>query len=773
MGMRGRAVRLMGAWMLATAAGMPCAWGQEQRFIDDDSRTVIVPQAWRHERRRAAAEVDLSAVDVKVSIKDQVATTSMELTLTNPHGAALEAELVIPVPDGCTVRGMQFDGTGPEPTARVLPREEARKIYDEIVRRRIDPALVEFAGYNLIRTSAFPIPAGKSQKLTVIFEQVLPRTGERVDYVLPRSDSLGETGITWTVRADIWARDGVGTVYSPSHDLAITKKDGGVVEARISGAGMGSGPVRLSYIAAPREAGAAAATFMAYPDPSLGKGEGGYFMLLAKLPEVRPEDRAKLARDIVLVLDRSGSMQGPKIEQARRAAIQVIEGLNAGDRFNIIDYSDSVASFSKSPVVKSEETSRRARAYIEGLEASGGTNILDSLQEAVRTRPETGAFPVILFLTDGRPTVGERREGVIRDEVKKLNAFERRIFGFGVGYDVNIPLLNAMASSSRGSTTLVGPDEDVEAKVSQVFGQLSGPVLLKPDVAALGLDGSETGSIREMQPAALTDIYADDQVLILGQYTSKEKIRIRLGGTSAGTGSTVSHDFTFDPAQAEVRNTFVPRIWATRKIAALSEEIRQAGADGSKASEELVAEIVRLSTRWGIMTEYTSFLAVEEDAPLAGFQNGFDAASARAADRELVSRATESASKTVADRAGVSAAAQQQNVQLRMNSLNLQAGATLRDESMRDVRFQRVRNIADRTLFWRKDRWVDSLLGGQEDQEPEATIEYASAAYGRVLDQLVREGRQGVLASREDVYLLVDGKRTLVRGSAGVEDGRP
>jgi Ca-activated chloride channel family protein len=755
--------------MLLFLAGAPAAIGQTgvlgREANVDEGRSLIVPQAWRHDRRRPAPEVDLTAVNVDVKIREQVATTSMELMLRNPHGSSLEAELVIPVPDGCTIRGVQFDGTGPEPTAKILPKEEARRIYDEIVRRKIDPALVEFAGYNLIRTSAFPIPANTTQKLTVIFEQILPSDGNRVDYILPRSEGLADPIVTWTMRAEIAAEKGIGTVYSPSHDLAISVKDDASVTATISGQTMGTGPVRLSYLQSKSHLNEPTATFMAYPDPTLGDGKGGYFLMLAKLPDVHREKTVRAFKDIVLVLDRSGSMGGNKIEQARLAAIQVIDGLQDGDRFNIIDYSDSVSSFSNTSVVKSMETAANARAYLNKLEANGGTNIHDALLEGVRTAPDPHSLPMILFLTDGLATVGETREKAIRDAITKANQFERRIFGFGVGYDVNIPLLNAVSTSSGGATTMIAPGDDVESKVSQVFSRLRGPALIKPSLDSLDAQGKENARlIRELQPGRMGDIFDGDQVVVLGQYTSDQPIRVRLSGKVTGAASSdASYTFAFDPSKASVRNNFVPRIWATRKIASLAESVRQNAADGSQANEELIGEIVRLSTRWGIMTEYTSFLAVEDDAVMPSLQPG---AVASAPEAELRKRVQQKASRTVAERSGTGGAAQQMNVQDRAESLNIQAGQRLVDADMKAQTFNRVQNIADRTLFWRNNRWVDSMLGGQEAASPEQTIDFGTKEYQTLVDELARDGRQGLIASDADVYLLHGGKRTLVRSQS-------
>ncbi len=738
---------------------------------------IIVPQARRTVHARHTQAVQLSAVEVTVGIEEQVATTSMQLTLSNPAPRPQQAELVLPVPDGVTIRSVQYDGTGPEPTARLLPREEARREYDAIVRKALDPALVEFVGYNLIRTSAFPIPAGASQKLTVTFEQVLAADGDRIDYVLPRSESLAEANVNWSIKASIACSRGIASTYSPSHDLTVEKQGDSKATARSTATRpMSPGAFRLSCLRRPAGSGELSATLFAYPDPAVNNGQGGYFMLLATLP--KPSASEKPAkREVVLVMDRSGSMRGEKIEQARKAALQVLAGLEIGEWFNVIDYSDSVASFAPAPVEKTSASAAQARSYIEALQANGGTNIHDALLEALRPVPPAGAVPMILFLTDGLPTVGERSEVGIRDAVKLGNRHNRRIFSFGVGYDVNAPLLSTIAKTSRAAITLVMPEEDVEVKVSQVFARLRGPVLMEPRLLALDADSTvSTRVVREVLPAVLPDVFENDEIVVLGQYTSDQALRFRLQGHHYSTDR--AFELTFQTGNASARNGFVPRIWATRRIAALTEEIRMAAADGSASNDartkELTDEIVRLSTRWGVMTEYTSFLATDETAPLAGFENGFtkdglefirpSEAPAPAATRALAGKQVYERTR---ERSGTSGAAQTANESSRQYRLNIDAsgggGNVMLGADMKKVAVGGIQQINDRALFRRSGRWVDSALGGQEDKDPDITVEFGTDEYMKIVDQLAQQGRQGLLAMGGDAYLFMGGKRVLVK----------
>ncbi|MEX2218562.1 MAG: VIT domain-containing protein [Phycisphaerales bacterium] len=723
--------------------------------------------------------VTVTTVASQVSIDDQVGTTTLVMTLHNPGHTQREAQVLVPVPEGVSIRSFGIDGMGPEPTAKLLPRDEARRIYEGIVRRSLDPGLLEFVGYSLIRSSVFPVPPGGTQTVRLTYEALLPAergSGEngadRIDYILPRSEGLAGTGVQWTMSVDLRARRPISTVYSPSHEIALERISEKHIRVKTTAsAGAAAGSFRMSYLLTPEKDGLSA-TVLAYPDAEVG--EGGYFMLLAGLPARSADDAKKVKREVTVVIDRSGSMRGEKMKQAREAAVQVLEGLLDGERFNIVDYSDSIASFEDKPVVKDEESMRRAREYLKGIQANGGTNIHDALIEALRPAPTPGMLPVVLFLTDGLPTVGQTGEAAIREAAKKANTGERRIFTFGVGFDVNGPLLTGIARATRATSTFVLPEEDVEVKVGQVFRKLSGPVMAAPKLA-LASRGEQGGSrLRELQPGELPDLFDGDQLVVLGQYTGKEPVTMRIAGSYLGKDQTF--EVKFDPTAATVKNAYVGRLWATRKIASLLEEIRLAGANPSSGTapgdprlKELVDEIVRLSTRWGILTEYTAFLALEPGSDLAAAHREFAPPAAAApgapARRAAMSKVTENVRLRAQDaRAGQSAVSQEMNLSYQIDAKCLDEANVFWTRDMKRVQLDGLCQVQDKALFRRAGRWVDSALIHAE-QEPEATIEFASDEYFRLCDDLVKQNRQGILAQRGDLYLVHNNLRTLVKGA--------
>jgi len=433
------------------------------------ARNLVVPQVGGFAVDRGSPRALVTEVVVGAVIVEQVATTTMDISLKNPSGARIEAELVVPVPNGAVVRGFAFEGAASEPTAQVLPKQEAAKAYEAIVASIRDPALLEFVGWGAVRSSVFPIPAGGTQKVRLTYEHILPADGDRVDYVLPRTESLAYS-VPWQVNVRIKSSRPVSTLYSPSHPLETQRASANVVSARIArGARTQPGPFVLCYLL---EGGAVSASLLAYPDLSVG---GGYFLLLAGLPARLPEPGAGAAikREVTLVLDRSGSMRGEKIEQVREATLQVLAGLGEGEAFNIILYNQTVDLFAPAPVTKTPETTKQAAQYLSTLNALGGTNIHDALLEALRQRPRDGMLPIVLFLTDGLPTIGQTSETAIREAAVKANPHQKRVFTFGVGGDVNAPLLQKIASDTRATAAFVLPGEDVEVKVAQVFKKLA------------------------------------------------------------------------------------------------------------------------------------------------------------------------------------------------------------------------------------------------------------------------------------------------------------
>lgn len=758
-------------------------------------RQIIIPNLTRRSviGRPGLEAVELSAVNAQVSIVDQVATTVLELTLWNPASTPQESVMVLPVPDGVIVRAVQYDGTGPEPVANILPKDQARAIYTDIVRAMKDPALVEFVGLNLLQTSVFPIPPRTKQTLRLTLEQVLAADGGRVDYTLVRSNSLhtsspGTRATPWTMTVDVKSKLPIATIYSPSHQAAVRVLSPNHASITFSGPGSHSGSLRLTYLTARTDTATPTFTVFACPAPaadnkpganavSTAGSRGGYFMAMGVLPQRREQHVRK--REVTLVIDRSGSMRGGKFDQAKAAATAVIEGLADGEAMNVIDYSDTIRSYSPQPVIKSAQSSASIKEYIASLSPVGGTNIDGALQEALRAQPTANTLPLVLFLTDGLATIGERNEARIRRSALAANTSGRRIFSFGIGYDVNTPLLAGLSQATRATSTFVTPEEDLEVSVSRVFRGLAGPILELPSLAPLS--PADRARLPDIQPATLPDYYDGDQVILLGQYTGDAPLTLTLMGTLAGVQSSIP--ITIDPAHASMQHDYVPRLWARHRIASLIEALRQAGADAPiegpaqatpPGMKEITDEIVRLSTEFGILTEYTAFLATQQ-APV-----GATAAPAmRAQAAQTLTR------RAVSTRSGAGAVNQERNLQALKD-----AGTTSRPltpappgspapqaaampaqnnaaqswlgEDMKKVEISTVRQLGANTFYQRNNQWVDARALASADQPAHQTITANSDAYFDLAIRLAAKNQQHLLAQEGNLLLWVDGQRILV-----------
>lgn len=731
--------------LLLAAFGLVETFAQPNRPWLASSAHVLVP----HTRPFAAANARVSEVNAGIEIVEQVATTTLDISVTNDSNARIEAVMVLPVPEGAALRGFQFQGNAPEGKAELLAKDEARSIYDSIVAKTRDPALLEFIGYNVIRSSVFPVEARGTQRVRITYEHLLAADGDRVDYLLPRTESI-DYRVPWKVYVRIKSKTPIATLYSPSHPLNTSRRSENELFAQLAPeAATEPGPLRISLL---RQKHEVSASLLAYPDPNIG---GGYFLLLASAPLKAPAQE-KVKREVTLVLDRSGSMSGEKLEQAKNATLQVVEGLDDGEAFNIILFNEAVESFAEAPVIKTTVTMKEARTYIRGIRVRGGTNIRDALVETLQQKPTRGFLPIVLFLTDGLPTVGETSEKVIRNLAANSNPYERRVFTFGVGVDVNTPLLDKISAETRATATFVLPKEDIEVKVAQVVKRLVGPVLAAPKLRAMDAETEARGRVRELTPAKLPDLFEGDQLVLLGQYTGDDPLAFVVQGEYFGKPRTFKFNFSLD--KATVKNAFVPRLWATRKIATLVDAVRDFGAESLPATsttstsprvKELVDEIVRLSKEFGVLTEYTAFLAREgTDLTQPVFV-------AEAAHKNFQDRA-------INTRSGYASVNQEFNNGAQRAQWCGNARNRYWDANMNRVEVSSVQQVNDRAFYRRGNCWVDSSLVDKA-QSPQRIVEIGSAEFTRLAERLAREGRQGCIALNGEILLKLGGETVLVR----------
>ena len=547
--------------------------------------------------------VERTSREVRVTLDGRVLRYEVTEQWTN-HGRAIgEADYVLPLPRGAAFEDLALEIDGEMVTGEALAAGEARRIYEEIVRQRRDPALVEWMGLGVLRTRIFPIQPGETRTVKVRFRAVAEREGDalRVDVPAPRGQGTN-SGTALSLR---WpAGDGFGEAWSPTHRVVVGR-DGERRTARVMDA---NGTVTM--LIPVRDNDRAAISVLTHAP----QGEDGYALITLTPPMLV---RHSTPRDITFVIDVSGSMAGEKLAQAKAAGRQLLGSLEREDRFRIIAFSNDVEEFRDGWTAATSAERTRAEAWLSELRAVGGTNIAGALESALEADERSGRLALVLFLTDGAPTVGERRPERLAARAGELRG-ARRVFTFGLGADVNASLLEQVALDGAGTAHFVRPEEDVERVVSVVAQRLSRPVATNLRVRAAGVQ------LHALQPAGRLDLFAGQELTVLARYR-RSAIPVAFSQESAGritiTGDTPDGPVTW-VAQAQfparrAGDAFVGRLWATQRVGWLSAERRKNGA-----SSELDGEMKQLGEKWGIPTELTSYLVLEPGMQVTPRQSG-------------------------------------------------------------------------------------------------------------------------------------------------------
>lgn len=560
------------------------------------AQSLLIP------RDTTVPPLSLKSQRVVVNIDNQVAQVRVEQVFLNPTDRDLEADYYFPIPQDASVKEFAMWMNGQRVKGELLDSGKARGIYEEIVRKRRDPALLEYMGCGLLRMRVFPVPRRGEQKIELEYSHLLRYDSGLVQFTYPLKTDRQTIGDTkdFSVAVTLHSSQPLRSIYSPTHTVDIQRRSDH--EAKIGFESMSVEAMTrqnftLYYGVSEKDVGL---TLMTRKVPD----KNGFFMLLVS-PKKEIEASEVVAKDVCLVIDTSGSMAGEKIRQAREALKFCINSLNARDRFSLIRFSTDSENFTDSLLDATSDNRKRALDWVEKLEARGGTAIDDALRASLKLDHRANRPCMVVFITDGLPTIGEQEPQKILKNVREMSPGSGgvRLFTFGVGYDVNTHLLDQLASENRGVSEYVAPQEDLEMKVSGFFAKVSHPVLA--DVS-LDIDGVK---LADIYPRQMPDLFAGNQLTLFGRYEGAGKSTITLRGTVNGKRRSFSVQGDFDGTSTE--HDFIESLWATRKVGYLLDEIRLHGENS-----ELREEVVQLSKQYGIVTPYTSYLIVEEDRPV-------------------------------------------------------------------------------------------------------------------------------------------------------------
>ena len=556
---------------------------------------------------------DVESHRVDVTITNTAAVTKIEQVFRNHTDRPMEATFIFPIPEGATVSDFSLWIEGKKTAGAVLEKDEARQIYESIVRRTEDPGLIEYMDGKVFRASIFPIPPKGTQKLEIKFGQVLQKQGGLYRYHYPLSAgkdyATAKTEKDFTLVARVHAPIPVTTVYSPTHKISSHRKsDNEVLVGTEELYATLDKDFDLYVGHSKQDIGLNIMTH----DPDGEGGENGYFML-ALAPRVEVAAHEEIGQTFTFVMDTSGSMAGDKIEEARKTLEFCLSRLRPQDRFNVVRFSTDVEALYDNPVSATEANKSKGLAFARALTPAGGTAIGPALERVFEQKVSKDQPHQVIFVTDGIPTVGETDASRILKMVESQHG-RARLFAFGVGYDVNTNLLDGMASQARGRSDYVKPNENLETAVGSLYTRISSPVLTD-----IKIDFGDA-RVYDMYPTPIPDLFRGDQVVLFG--------RFRQGFTSpitvTGRAGTETKKYTFGKSSGAKTKTkkkrriaasadysepleFLPKLWATRKVGFLLEQIRLNGEN-----PELRDEVIRLAKKFGLVTPYTSYLAVDD-----------------------------------------------------------------------------------------------------------------------------------------------------------------
>ena len=714
---------------------------------------VIVPGPCQRCPERPIPQITLpralpiKSIKIDTKISSQIATTHVEQVFRNDTNVTLEGTYFFPIPESASVAEFAIWDGDRRLVGEVRTREEARRIYDEIVRRQRDPGLLEYAGKDLFQASIFPIPPHSDKKLEITYTQVVRAEGGTVAYRYPLGTGRQLTQIGSVAgRVEVESKEPLRNIYSPTHAIDVKhSSDRRAVVSFESDSNKEPQDFQLFYTISKEDFGL---TLLTHREA----GKNGYFLLMIS-PKDDWSDQEYSAKDVVFVVDTSGSMaEEGKMEKARAALLYGVRILRPQDRFNIISFAGEEHLMEAGMIAADANGRARGEAFVKALRPVGGTNINQSLLAALRQfidsdreRPK-----MLVFMTDGLPTVDETNVNRIVDNVHKAIKPGVRLFTFGVGYDVNTTLLDKLAAENGGVADYVEPKEDLEVKVSNFFSKVNYPVLTD---LQLDMGGAQTDLV---YPRGIPDVFRGSQVTLIGRYSNADdlsSVQLKLSGKSGGVTRSYTYTNLSFPLRSDA-NEYLPRLWATRRVGWLMEQVRSNGEQ-----KELRDEIVDLGTRYGIVTPYTSYLALEpnnavtvtnapatlntQDAAIGGNLNN------------LMRIEPGTAAPAPKVRMATGAGAVQQSKSARAQ----QEVEVLKDETRRDA----VRRAEGKTFYLIDGVWTDSEFKAGSGL-PETAVTFGSDEYFALLKQNAKLGSFFSLGER--VVVVFEGRVYRVNAAA-------
>ena len=707
--------------VLAFLTAFTALRGQDPR----SSRVSAVPL--RHEPK-----VVVSRLEVLLQADGPGVLIESTITLLNRTESTQEFDFIFPLGQDGVLTDITLRSGEQILEGRVYSRDEARALYQQITRKERDPALLEHYGEGMYRARVAPIPAKATQTLVLTYRSI-PRPVQGLPQIRVPLTAWRRLAAPMDViiRGKLASDHPITSLYSPTHELKLPRFE---VREGVSNrfraeftceiqATTPETDFLLTYQSRPRDRGFEGidlAVLSDRPNPQ----EAGYFVaVLSGMPFLQEKPERK---DVVFVIDRSGSMRGPKMDQAKAALKFLVERLNPEDRFNVVAYSSQVELFSPALMKPGEQSLLTTLPMIAALEANGGTNIEEALASALAQLSGSDRLSQIVFITDGLPTVGETNDRVICKNVRAKNGTRTRIVAFGVGFDVNGTFLDRLAVENHGMSEFILPSENLEERIPDFYTRIQAPIAIDLTLTC------PKGSLLDVYPKSVPDLYQGQQVVITGRAAQSGSVEFVLTGTRRGEAFEKRFEANLSAAAGD---HIVPRIWAGKKVGYLIDEIRLGGPN-----PELVQSIIELGTRYGILTEYTSFLAAPTADPTQVEEM-----------KTLGILEFENRSRVESGGQGVAQAANSKKMQ-RADSAT--TGNSWLDHQGKVVEIKTVLNIGPQTLFFRGDTWIPATIASEV--KPDVDMGLFSDETFALMDRT--PGLNRCLARAADLILEVEGR---------------
>jgi Ca-activated chloride channel family protein len=694
----------------------------------DDCLPPPCPGPWPCPPMPPTVQLAIRYHRVSVEIDTQVATTRVDQIFYNPNDYPVEGTYVFPLPEDAAVNSFRLWVDGQAVDGEIMEASEARETYEEIVRTLRDPALLEYVDREAVKARIFPISPGGESRIQLEYTQGIRADNGLVQYIYPLST---EKYSLWpldevTIHVHVRSSQPIRAVYSPSHDVAVSRESDQIVQV-----GYERNDVRpdkdfvLIYSVGEQEA----FHLITNRNPNDPQDTDGYFLMLLA-PKPIPITEVEMPKDVLLVLDRSGSMEGEKFQQAQDAIHYILNHLNQDDHFNIIAFSTGIEIFGSG--LQPVEAVKRAHQWVDKLSAMGSTDINRALLEAM-TNLDSERTTYLIFLTDGLPTEGVVDSPQILKNINKSAQSNLRLFSFGVGYDVDTYLLDSISSSHHGASYYVLPGESLDEAISTFYEKIRTPVLTDLEIDYGNL------SVYDVYPDPLPDLFAGSQIIVVGRYKNHGSNDITVTGKWNDTTQVFKfpeQTFTNDGQNAGLAEQAISRLWATRKIGYLLNQIRMNGPNS-----EIIEQIVKLSIRHGIVTPYTSYLVTE---PMVLGSNEQD----RIAEEQYY----------MMEQAPAISVSGQVAVERAMGQ-GAMADASIPAEVKQEDQSQ-IRLVGDKTFIYNNGIWIDT--GFDPDTMITTKVAFLSDNYFKLIDQWGKMGAFFALGQKvivlwgSEIYEVVD-----------------